>query len=88
MPRSNQEQRQLHLSNALMKNPKVYLVVSIDGKCVGQILVELFYDVSPRAAEAFLEMCEGHRSEKTPAVTYLKVQIETFRLILLCIPEP
>ena len=45
------------------KNPTVFFEVTIDGKAVGRIEMELFADTCPRTAENFLQLCVGTTSK-------------------------
>lgn len=41
------------------KNPRVYLDISIGSRTGGRVIIELFPDVTPRAAENFRGLCTG-----------------------------
>ncbi|CAK9097317.1 Peptidyl-prolyl cis-trans isomerase D (PPIase D) (40 kDa peptidyl-prolyl cis-trans isomerase) (Cyclophilin-40) (CYP-40) (Cyclophilin-related protein) (Rotamase D) [Durusdinium trenchii] len=41
------------------KNPRVYLDISIGSRTGGRVIIELFPDITPRAAENFRGLCTG-----------------------------
>jgi cyclophilin family peptidyl-prolyl cis-trans isomerase len=60
-------------------NPIVFLAISIDGKKVGRIDIELKSNIVPRTAENFLQLCtheqgNGYRKSKFHLVTNFMVQ--------------
>ncbi|KAL1197381.1 Peptidyl-prolyl cis-trans isomerase CYP19-1 [Cardamine amara subsp. amara] len=42
-------------------NPKVFFDMTVDGKPVGRIVMELFADTTPRTAENFRALCTGEK---------------------------
>lgn len=46
-------------------NPKVFLAITIDGKAVGKITIELFADAVPKTAENFRALCTGEKGTGT-----------------------
>ncbi|CAK9154339.1 unnamed protein product [Ilex paraguariensis] len=44
-----------------MKNPMVFLDVSIDGDPIERMVFELFCDVVPKTAENFRALCTGEK---------------------------
>lgn len=44
-------------------HPKAYLDITIGGEEIGRIVVELYEDVSPKAAQNFLHLCKGDRND-------------------------
>ena len=62
-------QTQDNNSRATAKNPMVYFNITINGKPVGKIVIEVFKDVVPKTAENFLQLCNhtkgyGYRGSK------------------------
>ena len=44
-------------------HPKVFLDISIGGERIGRIVAELYEDVAPKAAENFLHLCIGDKTD-------------------------
>lgn len=44
-----------------MVNPRTFLDISIGGKPVGRIIIELFADITPKTAENFRALCTGEK---------------------------
>lgn len=44
-----------------MPNPKVYFDMTVDGKDIGKIIMELYADTTPRTAENFRALCTGEK---------------------------
>ncbi|CAH2053185.1 unnamed protein product [Thlaspi arvense] len=44
-----------------MANPKVFFDMTVDDKPAGQIVMELFADITPRTAENFRALCTGEK---------------------------
>jgi peptidyl-prolyl isomerase D len=45
----------------VLRNPRCFLDVSIDGELEGRIVVELFASVVPRTVENFRALCTGEK---------------------------
>lgn len=61
----------------IMVNPRCFLDISIGGELEGRIVVELYPDVVPRAAENFRALCTGElgTSTETGVRLHYKVRI-------------
>jgi peptidylprolyl isomerase len=52
------------------KNPKAFFDITIDGRAVGRIEMELFADACPKTAENFLQLCVGTQSKAGQPLAY------------------
>jgi hypothetical protein len=52
------------------KNPHVYFDISIGGLDVGRLTIELYKDISPKAAEAFRSLCIANKTKETGKYSY------------------
>ena len=41
------------------RNPRVFIDVTIGSLAAGRIIIELFYDITPKTAENFRGLCTG-----------------------------
>jgi peptidyl-prolyl isomerase D len=48
-------------AEVVLRNPRCFLDVSIDGELEGRIVVELFASVVPRTVENFRALCTGEK---------------------------
>jgi cyclophilin family peptidyl-prolyl cis-trans isomerase len=44
-------------------NKEVFFDISMNGKALGRIVFELFFDVTPRCAENFRALCTGEKGK-------------------------
>lgn len=51
----------LKFPSPVMANPKVFFDMTVDGKPVGRIVMELFADTTPKTAENFRALCTGEK---------------------------
>eukprot|EP00051_Salpingoeca_urceolata_P032956 m.18223 g.18223 ORF g.18223 m.18223 type:complete len:210 (+) comp5669_c0_seq2:2-631(+) len=67
LPRSHPAMR---LFSTLLKNPKVFMDVSIGSRPAGRLVFELFSDNVPKTAENFRVLCAEQREVAGTALTY------------------
>ena len=41
------------------RNPRVFFDITIGSRAAGRIIIELFYDITPKTAENFRGLCTG-----------------------------
>ena len=46
------------------KNPRVFFDITIGSRAAGRIIIELYYDITPKTAENFRGLCTGEYAQQ------------------------
>lgn len=79
--RSSSEQQPLH-PHSNSNNPKVYFDIQIGHRQVGQIVFELFSNITPRTVENFRSLCSGERGNSSTSGHKLHYKGSPFHRII------